>query len=170
MSEQIDLTNKLFDPVTRPVMPDGQASASTEFAHPDDVLGNETLTHAEKRAVLASWASDVRAIINQPALRMLDNGAIVRLDDILRALSHLDSSEPATVVGPATVVSPPKTIFRPPFKRRRRRTIPAWLFRAARQGRTDGDDDPPPCPALASIPVRPCFATDECRGRQAVTY
>jgi hypothetical protein len=160
MSEQINNTDKPLDPVTRPVMPHGQASASTEFAHPDDVLGSETLTQAEKRAGHASWASDVLAVINQPALRVLDNGAIVRLDDILRALSHLDSS----------VVSPPKTIFRPPFKRRRRRTIPAWLIRAVPRGRTDGDDDPPPCPALASIPVRPCFATDECRGRRAVTY
>ena len=32
------------------------------FNHPDDVLSHSGLTIAEKRAILASWASDVHAV------------------------------------------------------------------------------------------------------------
>jgi hypothetical protein len=39
------------------------------FEHPEDVVMHPSLTLAEKRAILASWASDASAIASCPALR-----------------------------------------------------------------------------------------------------
>ena len=41
----------------------------TVFEHPKDVVMHPSLTLAEKRAILASWASDASAIASCPALR-----------------------------------------------------------------------------------------------------
>ena len=41
----------------------------TVFEHPKDVVSHPDLTLAEKRAILASWASDASAIASCPALR-----------------------------------------------------------------------------------------------------
>jgi hypothetical protein len=41
----------------------------TVFEHPKDVVMHPSLTRAEKRAILASWASDASAIASCPALR-----------------------------------------------------------------------------------------------------
>ena len=41
----------------------------TVFEHPKDVVAHPCLTLAEKRAILASWASDASAIASCPALR-----------------------------------------------------------------------------------------------------
>ena len=67
----------------------------TAFAHPRDVVSHPSLTLAEKRAILASWASDASAIASCPALRA-PNGlkAPVHIDDILEALCALDDSGP----------------------------------------------------------------------------
>jgi hypothetical protein len=61
------------------------------FNHPRDVVSHPTLTLAEKRAILASWASDASAIASCPALRA-PNGlkAPVTIDEILDALCVLD--------------------------------------------------------------------------------
>jgi hypothetical protein len=48
--------------------------------------GDPKLTTAEKKAVLASWISDARAVENAPSLRRLDSGAVVEVDAILHAL------------------------------------------------------------------------------------
>jgi hypothetical protein len=55
----------------------------TVFNHPRDVVSHPTLTLAEKRAILASWASDASAIASCPALRA-PNGlkAPVTIDEI----------------------------------------------------------------------------------------
>ena len=66
------------------------ASPATVFSHPRDVLAHPALEKSEKRAILASWASDVRAVENEPALRQVECGAIVALADILAALRALD--------------------------------------------------------------------------------
>lgn len=58
--------------------------------HPDEIVTNLTLSTAEKRESLASWASDERTVVGSPALRQLPSGAIVRLYDIQRALRSLD--------------------------------------------------------------------------------
>src|SRR5512135_2143108 len=60
------------------------------FEHPSDVLGDPDLTLNEKRAVLASWASDACAIEAASDLRSNARGAPVRFDDIMEALRTLD--------------------------------------------------------------------------------
>ncbi len=67
----------------------------TVFAHPRDVVADPDLSLAEKRAILASWASDASAIASCPALRAPDGlKAPVHIDDILEALSALDGGGP----------------------------------------------------------------------------
>src|SRR3989337_770463 len=63
----------------------------TVFDHPRDVVNNSSLTLSEKRAILASWASDASAIASCPALRAPAGLKIpVAIDDILEALCELD--------------------------------------------------------------------------------
>jgi hypothetical protein len=61
------------------------------FKHPRDVVHDRDLTVNEKRAILASWASDACAVEAVPALRRPpDTGQIVSVDEILAALRALD--------------------------------------------------------------------------------
>jgi len=61
------------------------------FEHPKDVVAHPDLTLAEKRAILASWASDASAIASCPALRAPAGlKAPVSIDAILEALCDLD--------------------------------------------------------------------------------
>ena len=60
------------------------------FAHPMDVVRDEDLTLNEKRAILASWASDACAIEAAPDLRKTSSRSVVRWDDIMDALRTLD--------------------------------------------------------------------------------
>jgi hypothetical protein len=63
------------------------------FDHPRDVLADTTLSRAEKRAILASWASDAAAVTSCPALRAIPGARqTVTIDEILEALSSLDHS------------------------------------------------------------------------------
>ena len=63
----------------------------TVFDHPRDVLADQTLSISEKRAILASWASDASAIASCPALRAPAGlKAPVTIDEILEALCELD--------------------------------------------------------------------------------
>jgi hypothetical protein len=65
----------------------------TVFDHPRDVLADATLSRAEKRAILASWASDAAAVTSCPSLRAIPGTKnVVSIDDILEALSSLDHS------------------------------------------------------------------------------
>jgi hypothetical protein len=60
----------------------------TVFEHPKDVVAHPSLTLAERRAILASWASDASAIAFCPALRAPEGlKAPVSIDAILEALS-----------------------------------------------------------------------------------
>jgi hypothetical protein len=64
----------------------------TAFEHPGDVVGHLELSLAEKRAILASWASDAAAVASCPALRAPEElKAPVTIDEILEALQALDS-------------------------------------------------------------------------------
>jgi hypothetical protein len=47
---------------------------SNAFRHPLDIVRDPDMTVAEKRAVLASWASDACAIESNPALRTATTG------------------------------------------------------------------------------------------------
>jgi hypothetical protein len=60
------------------------------FAHPADVVSDPDLTLSEKRAILASWASDACAVEAVPVLRKPPGNAPVRFDDIMDALRELD--------------------------------------------------------------------------------
>jgi hypothetical protein len=61
------------------------------FQHPRDVVRDDTLTTAEKRAILSSWASDASAVESMPALRqILGSGRVVKFDEVIDALQELD--------------------------------------------------------------------------------
>ena len=61
------------------------------YDHPRDVVADTTLSTGEKRAILASWASDAAAVASNPAFRELPgSNRIVTIDDVLEALSALD--------------------------------------------------------------------------------
>lgn len=61
------------------------------FQHPRYVVSDPDLTLNEKRAILASWASDACAIEAAPTLRKTPGtGRLVRFDDIMDALRALD--------------------------------------------------------------------------------
>ncbi len=99
------------------------------WSKPAQVLRNPALSTEEKRALLASWASDAHAVEDAPALRRLEDGTVLHIDNILDALKALDQP--------------------------RRSTRPARHWRLAggahRIAKQD-DDDPPPAPAAAPIP------------------
>ena len=63
----------------------------TVFNHPNDVVAHSKLSLSEKRAILASWASDASAIASCPALRAPPGlKKPVSIDEILEALTALD--------------------------------------------------------------------------------
>ncbi|MDA9519749.1 hypothetical protein XI06_05095 [Bradyrhizobium sp. CCBAU 11434] len=63
----------------------------TVFEHPRDVVSHLALSLSEKRAILASWASDASAIASCPSLRAPEGlKAPVTIDVILEALRALD--------------------------------------------------------------------------------
>lgn len=63
----------------------------TAFAHPRDVVSDPTLGLSERRAILASWASDASAIESCPSLRAPEGlKAPITIDEILEALCALD--------------------------------------------------------------------------------
>ena len=66
------------------------------FRYPRAVLAHPGLSRAEKRAVLASWASDARAVESCPTLRCLPGcrAEPVPIDEILAALQALDDGGP----------------------------------------------------------------------------
>jgi hypothetical protein len=113
------------------------------YKHPDDVTSDPKLTTAEKRAVLASWISDARAIENVPSLRRLDSGAVVDVDAILQGLRSLDELTD-DYCGNGKQMLP---------SARRRSVVLKWLRRGGSSGSIDDDDDPPPAPAGVGIPV-----------------
>ncbi|MFH6784354.1 MULTISPECIES: hypothetical protein [Methylobacterium] len=117
------------------------------FRHPREVLSHPHLSRTEKRAILASWASDVCALENAPGLRCLTGcrAEPVSVDAVLGALAELDHDAPRIAgAGPT----------RRPSPRRRPRASwkPGWTLRP---GRRDDDDDPPPCPAAVMPAPRP---------------
>jgi hypothetical protein len=67
------------------------AAKTLPFSDPQDILAHPALGTSDKRAILASWASDACAVENLPNWRKLpETGALVPLDDILDALQALD--------------------------------------------------------------------------------
>jgi hypothetical protein len=124
-----------------------QGYGAAIYTHPSDVTNDPKLTRAEKRAILASWISDARAVENAPSLRQLDSGAVVEVDAIQQALVSLDEPAPTRTAN----------CKRLPAWGRRRSGI-SWL-----RGSNDNDDDPPPAPAGFGIPFRPTFVAGHAR-------
>ena len=61
------------------------------FEHPSNVVNDPDLTLNEKRAILASWASDACALEAAPHLRCAPGGKQpVLFDDVMEALRTLD--------------------------------------------------------------------------------
>jgi hypothetical protein len=111
---------------------------SRMFAHPEEVVDDLELTLADKRSLLASWASDALGVEDSPSLRQLPSGAVVRVDDIMAALKSLDLHEPCHEAS---------LTFSQSFARRHSK--PAARRRNVRP---EDDDDPPPSAASARRP------------------
>ncbi len=110
------------------------------FRHPREVLTHPGLSHGERRAILASWASDASALEDAPSMRCLTGSRAepVSVDAVLAALGELDRK------------SNPPTRAAPSRRSRRRLRSLADLHLYVRPGGRDDDDDPPPCPVMAA--------------------
>ena len=60
------------------------------FRTPMEVVNDPDMTTQEKRAILASWASDACAVEAAPELWLRETAGAVRFDDIMAALKRLD--------------------------------------------------------------------------------
>jgi hypothetical protein len=59
------------------------------YDHPRDVLADQTISPGEKRAILASWASDAAAVLSNPALRELPGShRTVTIDEVLESVPY----------------------------------------------------------------------------------
>ena len=62
------------------------------YSRPVDVVRDADLTLSEKRAILASWASDASAVVSHPALRQVPSSdRPIAFDEIMEALRSLDA-------------------------------------------------------------------------------
>jgi hypothetical protein len=66
------------------------------FEHPSHVVNDPDLTLNEKRAILASWASDACALEAAPHLRCAPGKQPVLFDEVMEALRTLDKVANAT--------------------------------------------------------------------------
>jgi hypothetical protein len=98
------------------------------FLHPRHVVEDPDLSLNEKRAILASWASDACAVEAAPALRHIPGAARpVEVDEILEALRSLDRETYEHMGDPG---------------RYRRQVRRARLERLATRRRSGGNDRP----------------------------
>lgn len=79
----------MYDRTRNDVDLDDLLHPANAFGHPSEVVDDPDLTLNEKRAILASWASDACAIEAAPELRAGPR-VPVRFDDIMDALRTLD--------------------------------------------------------------------------------
>ena len=79
------------------------------YAHPRDVVRDRSLSLNEKRAILASWASDACAVEAAPELRCIDDRRIVRWDDVMDALRQLDALAQRDPSAPSASDSVPRS-------------------------------------------------------------
>jgi hypothetical protein len=92
------------------------------FAHPRDVVIDPDLTLNEKRAILASWASDACAVEAVPSLRCAPGSERqVSIDAILEALRDLDKAS-ADANGGAWLRRQTRRRYIEGFRSRRRRS------------------------------------------------
>src|ERR1700730_659796 len=79
---------------------DGLVYPSQVFERPSDVVNDPDLSLNEKKAILASWASDACAIEAAPALRKIRTERVVEFDEIMEALRTLDKQVQASSFRP----------------------------------------------------------------------
>ncbi|AVT77002.1 hypothetical protein RPPS3_29390 [Rhodopseudomonas palustris] len=99
--------------------------SATVYDHPDQVLRDDALCTAEKRAILSSWASDANAVEQQPWLRLAPGHRNpVPLRAILDALQRLDDDDPPPKGGASIRLSgdraaqhDPSDDYRPSWRR-----------------------------------------------------
>ena len=84
----------LLDIDTRAFGDDDELSVSRSdlvgYFHPREILADETLSTARKRALLSFWSSDFNAVRGAPALRRSGHGVTTTIDELKSALSQLD--------------------------------------------------------------------------------
>src|SRR3954454_24355833 len=85
---------------------DGLVHPSQCFEHPSGVVSDPDLSLNEKRAILASWASDACAIEAAPAWRKTPTGRVVPFDDIMDAIRALDREFAAATSARSNAKSP----------------------------------------------------------------
>ena len=120
--------------------------------NPQSVLRDATMTVEEKRSLLASWASDARAVPDHPALRRLDDSRIVELDDIRDALKQLGEFPSSTSSTKQSDCSYRHRLW-PPLS-----SILRWGENDNDDSENDDDDDDPTSPApIAPRPRPPIF-------------
>jgi hypothetical protein len=91
MKHRLDKTTREAEYINDGYDLDGLLHPAQAFEHPSNVVNDLDLTLNEKRAILASWASDACAIEAAPALRCAPGGKKpVRFDDVMEALRTLD--------------------------------------------------------------------------------
>ncbi len=139
--------NVVFDDIIRSELEPAESldCVVKGFAHPDQAVSDVRLTHTEKCEALAFSASDVHAVPGAPALRQLDGGAVVHIDDVLQALNSLNEGADEA---PQLSKSPESFGIRLPRFRTHSRAV-------MRQSWSDDDDDnnPPPCPVVSAGPL-----------------
>ncbi|MBY3095673.1 hypothetical protein HFO72_33650 [Rhizobium laguerreae] len=92
-----DTDNTLPEQATAAISAAKLLHPARHFNHPRDVLAAEDISKQEKRAILASWASDMFAIESVPALRFYPGTAkAVSYDEIIQALKYLDEDDMRT--------------------------------------------------------------------------
>jgi hypothetical protein len=85
----------LYDSTVAAISASQLLHPARHFNHPRDVLAAEYIDKDEKRAILASWASDQFAIEAMPILRHYPGTeCAVSYDEILEALKALDNDQP----------------------------------------------------------------------------
>jgi hypothetical protein len=93
------------------------------FAHPSEVVSDPDLTLNEKRAILASWASDACAVETAPPLRRPPgSNKLVSFDEIIDALRTLDKQANEQHRSPPRYRRVLQTRFPGMFGRKARRT------------------------------------------------
>jgi len=101
------------------------------FQHPRHVVNDPDLTLNEKRAILASWASDACAIEAAPELRQAPRTARpVRFDDVMDALRALDREASEHYRAP------------PRYRRLLENRIPGMFWRKSNNRGTSGHGQP----------------------------
>lgn len=63
----------------------------SHFQRPDDVVRASGLSADDKRAILASWASDLYAVESRPTLRFIPElGVAISVDDVQAEIKDRD--------------------------------------------------------------------------------